>query len=83
MLCYVIKLKVLAFGGLGEFFNNSLATEKLTFRQLTVLTQDQPLFFIWVKNSQVVAFGGLGEAQNISLATEKGCLHHIKKECNI
>ena len=40
VLFFKKKMKFLAFDGLGEFFNNSLATEKLTFRQLTVLTQD-------------------------------------------
>ena len=32
------NLNVLAFGGLGELSNRSLATENIGFRQLTVLT---------------------------------------------
>ena len=30
------KFEILAFGGLGEIFNNSLATEKPSFWQLIV-----------------------------------------------
>ena len=33
-VCYLINLKFLAFGGLGEIFNNSLATENPSFRKL-------------------------------------------------
>ena len=40
MLSFSKKLKVLVFGGLGELSNSSLATEKLSFQQLTVLTQE-------------------------------------------
>ena len=34
------KFETLAFDGLGELFNSSLATEKPSFRQLTICTQD-------------------------------------------
>ena len=34
------KFESLAFDGLGELFNSSLATEKPSFRQLTIWTQD-------------------------------------------
>jgi len=37
--CFKI-FKSLAFGGLGELFNSSLATENPSFRQLTIWTQD-------------------------------------------
>ena len=37
---FSINLNVLAFSGLGELSNSSLATENPSFRQLTVLIQD-------------------------------------------
>ena len=48
------KFESLAFGGLGEIFNSSLATKKPSFRQLTIRTQDyinhrKPMDFIFNK----------------------------------
>ena len=34
------KFESLAFGGLGELFNSSLAIENPSFRQLTIWTQE-------------------------------------------
>ena len=34
------KFESLAFSGLGKLFNGSLATEKPSFQQLTIWTQD-------------------------------------------
>ena len=46
------KFESLAFGGLGELFNSSLATENPSFRQITIRTQDyvnhqNPIAFIF------------------------------------
>ena len=41
MLKFSQIIKSLAFSGLGKLFNNSLATEKPSFRQLTSWTQDR------------------------------------------
>ena len=40
--CFLKKIKSLTFGGLGELFNSSLATEKPDFRQLKKLDPRLP-----------------------------------------
>ena len=65
--------QVLAFGGLGEATENSLASEKGRFRQTR--KRDKKGLNCQKRGESSIGkgtFGGLGEAQNISLATEKG-----------
>ena len=40
VFCFFKNFKSLAFGGLGELFNSSLAIENPSFRRLTIWTQD-------------------------------------------
>ena len=75
MFNFFKKFEWLAFGGLGELFNSSLATENPSFRQLKIWTQDyinhQNIIDSIFNKNQSLAFDGLGELLNSSLATEK------------
>ena len=51
---FIHKIQILAFGGLGELLNSSLATENPSFRQLktrsrTTLTTERSLTLFYIK----------------------------------
>ena len=76
MFCFSRNLKVLAFDGLGELSNSSLATKKPSFQQLTVSTQDHinhrnPVDHVFYKIlERELSMASLGELINSSLAIE-------------